>query len=80
MTMMSEGVHIHPKGTPKDNVGMPASKDMRATPKNYGKRRVVGIIRDEIYCDPETGKPIKLSSRPLRDFKTIHINKIGGKE
>ena len=85
MTLMSEDVHIHPKGTPKDNVGMPASKDMRATPKNYGKRKVVGVIRDGKYVDAVTGKPIKLSKKLLKDiksreFKTIHINKIGGIE
>lgn len=74
-----EQVNIHPKGTPGDLQGMPSCKDMRETPKNYGKRVVVGVIRNGIYCDPETGEPIVLSNKKLV-HKRLNINKIGGVE
>lgn len=72
-------VNIHPSGTPKDLQGMPASKDMRATPKNYGKRQVIGVIRNGKYINPETGEPIVIKKHKI--VRTcLRVNKIGGKE
>ena len=82
--LQKKGVSIHPSGKrtdlPGGERGEKSSKGMTPTPKPYGKRKTVGVIRDGEYVDPDTGVEIKLSNRPLRDFNTIHINKIGGLE
>ena len=85
MTKLQEkGVAIQPSGRRTDleggERGEKSCEGMTPTPKPYGKRKTVGIIRDGRYIDPKTGVEIKLSNRPLRDFNTIHINKIGGVE
>ena len=66
-------------GINRDLIGLPASKDLRQTPKNYGKRKMVGVIRDGKYIDPKTGDPIILGCKKV-DYSTIHINTIGGIE
>ena len=79
-----KGVAIHPSGTPKDLAacerGEKSSKGMRATPKGYGSRKCVGVIRDGEYVDPETGEPITVGEASLDLGKTININVIGGIE
>jgi hypothetical protein len=57
-----------------------ASANMRATAKNYGKRKMVGIIRDGKYINPDTGEPIEITGRKVPDISTININRIGGVE
>lgn len=57
-----------------------ASKDLRQTSKNWGKRKVVGVIRDGKYVDPETGEEISLKDRPVKEFSAIYISKMGGLE
>jgi len=74
-----DSINIHPSGTHKDNTGMPASKDMRETPKGYGKRKIVGVIRDGKYVDPETGKQIKISKKKIKGV-TCNVLHYGGLE
>ena len=74
-----DSINIHPSGTPADNVGMPASKDLRETPKGFGKRKVVGVIRDGKYVDPETGKPITIGKKKINGIE-VNILKYGGVE
>jgi len=77
-------VSIHPSGTPKDLAacerGQKSSQDMRETPKPYGKRKRVGVIRDGQYVDPATGEPIVVSTKKKTFGKTVNINTIGGIE
>jgi hypothetical protein len=75
-----ENVNINVHGRKfTDNLGEPASYNNRATPKPYGKSKVVGIIRDGKYVDPETGREIVL--RPgKRNFGVPRYNFIGGIE
>ena len=84
IVIQAKHVNIQPSGRRTDleggERGEKSSKGMTPTPKPYGKRKTVGVIRDGEYVDPRTGKPIKLSNKPLRDFNTVHINKIGGLE
>jgi len=75
-----QAVSIHPSGTAKDMRGMPASHDMRATPKNYGKRTIVGVIRNGKYVNPDTNEPIVISNKKLKKAMKVRINKIGGIE
>ena len=63
----------------KDLIGPKASSDMRSVAKNYGKNKVVGVIREGKYINPETGKPIKITKKKIVADK-IYINWIGGKE
>lgn len=77
---LTKSVAIHPSGTPKDLQGTASCKDMRATPKPYGKKKCVGVIRNGVYVDPTTGKPVELRKGKIKDFTTIHVNKIGGLE
>lgn len=79
MKYENKNAAIHPRGTPKDNQGMPADYDLRETPKNWGKRRIVGCIRNGVYIDTETGKPKDLSDKKVTTTKVL-INKIGGIE
>lgn len=62
-----------------DNRGEPAGYNNRATPKNYGKSKCVGVIRNGKYVEPDTGKPIRISVEH-RDIQIPSHNKIGGIE
>jgi hypothetical protein len=63
----------------KDLIGQPASQDMRATPKRYGNNRMVGVIRNGKYVNPETGEPVEMS-KEKKDFGIPMFNWIGGLE
>jgi len=63
----------------KDLIGPKASSGMRATAKNYGKKKLIGVIRNGKYVDAVTGEPIVISSKK-RVFSKVLINNIGGLE
>ena len=63
----------------KDLIGQPASQDLRETPKNWGKRKVVGIIKGGVYIDTDTDKPKDLTGIKIKTHR-ININWIGGCE
>jgi hypothetical protein len=64
---------------PKDLRGMPADKDLRQTPKNWGKRKIVGVIRNGKYVNPATGEEIKISNKKI-DIDRVYIAELGGIE
>jgi hypothetical protein len=73
-------VNINPHGRKfTDNRGDPAGYNNRATPKNYGKNKCVGVIRGGKYVDPGTGEPIRTSTEK-RDIRIPRYNLIGGVE
>ena len=60
--------------------GTRSGKDLRATPKNYGNRKVVGVIRDGKYVNPHTNEPIVIQKNKKIKNQKIRINRIGGVE
>ena len=75
--MYDKKVSIHPHGKRGDR-GEPAGKDNRATPKNWGRRKVVGVISNGVYIDARTGLPVSLKDKGIPD--RVRISKLGGKE
>jgi hypothetical protein len=73
-------VNINPHGRKfTDNRGEPAGYNNRETPKPYGKRVLVGIIRNGRYVDPVTGNEIQLS-KEKKLVSVPRFNFIGGIE
>lgn len=71
-------VNINTHGKRDDRRGEPASYNLRQTPKNWGSRKVVGVIRNGAYVDPDTGEPISLEGRTVPD--RVYFSKLGGIE
>ena len=73
-----KNVNIIPKGKKGETQGMPSSYDLRETPKNWGKRKVVGVIRSGKYINPDTGDPIELVDKKVPI--AVRISVMGGVE
>ena len=73
-----KNVNIISGGIKGDTQGEPSSKDLRETPKNWGKRKVVGAIINGKYVNPNTGEEISLKNKKVPDI--VYWAKMGGVE
>ena len=71
-------VNIIPTGRKGDTQGMPSSYDMRQTPKNWGHRKVIGVIKDGVYIETDTGQPVDLSTKKAPE--KVRVCEMGGTE